>query len=239
MTELDDFLASTPPPGHVVFAKVWGSRSHNLQLPTSDWDFAGVYATPLRKLVGLRPPPETWENKVEPHTVFHEIGKFAKLLLIGNPGILEMLFTDHLCVETPEWQILKAERRRFLTATAVGQYLGYANGQMKRLEKHEGQAGLHTKGGEYSEKWAYHITRLIHDALNIAQGGEPAIWIESGSQLHDTIMQIRRNEWTWQQVRDYISNLMERIAAMKPFNLPETGDENVLNDWLLKVRVVA
>src|SRR6185503_19803307 len=97
MDELQEFMQNRTFPGKIIFSKVWGSRSHNCEKPDSDWDFSGVYVGDTRKVLSLTPAAETTQNNEgaeKPDFSFHEVGKFSSLLLTGNPGIVEMLFTE-------------------------------------------------------------------------------------------------------------------------------------------------
>ena len=225
-------------PGRVLFWKTWGSRSHNTELPSSDWDYLGVYLAPTKAVLSLHPPPETIDNSEaqKPDYQIHEAGKFCKLLLKGNPGIIEMLFTERMCYESPEWLELKAKRNGYLTRTSVRQYLGYAEGQLKKLFAHSGDGGLHTKGGKYSEKWAYHLVRLLQDARRIAQGGEPIVWKEDGEERR-LLMRIRTGEMPQGQVEAHARALLAEIDGMKPWKIPEEASEMFLEDWLLRLRL--
>lgn len=231
---LTEFLATKKFPGQIFFAKVWGSRSHNTNLPDSDWDFSGVYMTSLRDVLGLSPPAETVQNKEgqeKPDYSFHEVGKFCNLLLTGNPGIVEMLFTDRMCVSTPEWDVLRENRRRFLSQRTTAQYVGYALGQLKRL-----RAGnyLHTTGGGYNEKWAYHLLRLLGDARRIVDGGEPVVWKEGPEQ--EFLMSVRHDKVSRDEVERIADEQINFIAANE-HSLPPTGDKEFLNDWLVDLRL--
>lgn len=227
-------------PGRPIFAKVWGSKSHNTDVPTSDTDYLVVYLTPLKKLLSLSPPADTVSNPEgsKPDYQAHEAGKFSTLLLKGNPSMVEMLFTDKMVFETPLWQRLKKERKRFLCAESVRQYLGYVQGQMARLFKHGGKSGLHSKGGAYNEKWAYHIVRLLYDAERIAKGAEPVVWKDEGSDERNLLMKIRAGQITQEAVESIARQGIARIDAMKPWQIPEEGDKQLLEDWLLDLRGV-
>lgn len=235
------FLEKFPMPGPIIFAKIWGSRSHNTHKETSDWDYAGVYICSVSKILSLCPPEETKKhdkadspeaNKDEnPDYQFHEIGKFCALLMKGNPAILEMLYTDRMCIETEAWLRLKKIRDKFLSAEAVHQYLGYMNGQLQRLRK--GQS-LHTKGGEQNEKWMYHILRLAGDAKRIAQGQPPEIWKEGVER--DFLMKVRNNEYTWEAAEKLLVDAVADVEAQRPFKVPPMGDIDALNDWLIQLR---
>lgn len=261
---LDGFLEKFPPPGRVIFAKVWGSRSHNTHLPASDSDFAGVYVLPTGTLLSAKLPQEpgvelTWKQNGEevkselPDFDFQEVGKFANLLLVGNPSMTEMLFTERMFVAGPEWEELRAIRKSFLTRQSVEQYIGYMRGQLQRLVNTEGRGGLHTKGGAYNEKWCYHLLRLAGDAKRIARGEAPVVWKEG--EEREFLMRVRRNEFSWQETqglieravqdvlnaktpapeskKEYQQWLDEHLAALP---IPAQGDKEALNRWLLKIR---
>jgi hypothetical protein len=244
MINIYDFLAKFPPPGNLIFAKVWGSRSHNTHKEESDTDYAGVYILPTSQLLSCRlpqepAPPETWKvdeskDKVaQPDRQFHEVGRFAELLLKGNPGLVEMLYTDRMCSKTPDWQELIHNRRCFLSKEVVKQYLGFMQGQYKRLQS--GQR-LNTSGGVYCEKWAYHILRLAGDAKRICEMHDIQVWKEGPER--DFLMQVRNEQIPWEDVCRMIDSAIHGIdALLKTTTLPEHGDKHLLNGWLLDLRM--
>lgn len=231
-----EFLETRKFPGKVIFAKLWGSRSHNTHLPGSDEDFLVVYQAPTKDLLSLHPPPESMDNAegVKPDFQAHELKKFCDLLLKGNPALIEMLYTDRATYAASEWAELTVHRKEFLTQTAVKQYLGYAEGQLKRLANHGGKGGLHTKGGSYNEKWAYHIVRLLWDAKRIARGEEPVVWKEGLER--DQLMHIREGLLSQNAVEQIAREEITAIDALKPWKIPETANEDLLNRWLLNLR---
>jgi len=214
-------------PGHIMFAKVWGSHSHGTAVPESDVDYLGVYIAPNENLLGLDRAPDTLTGE-KPDYQCHEVGKFADLLMKGNPGIVEMLFTDRMFISCEAWDLLAKERRRFLCKRAVAQYLGYCQGQLKKLAN---GTYLGTKGGDYNTKWAYHMIRLANDARRIAVGDEPKVWKE-GAEL-DELMSIRRGEWSKERVGKHTLGLIHELESLKPWVIPDEPDKMFLNDWLL------
>jgi len=224
-------------PGRIIFAKVWGSRSHNCHTDNSDWDYAGVYICPTSQILSLHPPEDTKKHdspekkEDNPDRQFHEVGKFCSLLIKGNPAILEMLFTDRMCLESEEWLRLKKIRDRFLSAEAVHQYLGYMEGQLKRLIKEQ---PLHSKGGTYNEKWFYHCMRLMSDAKRIAQRQAPEIWKEGAERAF--LLDIRHYKYSKEDAIKFIGDAILEVEALKPYGIPQLGDEEALNDWLLTLR---
>ncbi len=217
-------------------------------MPESDTDYLAVYAAPAEKLLGLDPPIDSFDQEYVkkfyaqkfgilklsesmPDFQVHEIGKFAQLLLKGNPGIIEMLFTDKMVRYHSGWKPLIQNRRLFLCKKAVEQYLGYANEQLKKLSR---GSGLHSKGGVYGEKWGYHMYRVATDALRIAQGGEPLVWKEG--EERETLMQIRRGEWTKERVEKETLAIVKKIEDLKPWPLPDLPDKAFLSRWLISIR---
>jgi hypothetical protein len=214
----------------LLFSKVWGSHSHGTNLPGSDVDYTGVYAADERSLLSLHPPPETLTGE-KPDYQIHEAKKFADLLLKGNPAIIEMLFTDRMCWKSPRWSSLVAVRDNFLTANVVKQYLGYSLGQLNKLRHGK---SVHSKGGVPGEKWCYHMVRVAWDAERISKGQPPVVWKE-GAEL-EKLMAIRTGLWTTEQCVREAEETIARIDAAKPWPIPESPDECVLELWLLGVR---
>lgn len=218
-------------PGRVIFSKLWGSYSHNTALPSSDQDYLMVYAAPTRDVLSLHPPVETVDGK-NPDFEAHEVAKFCRLLMKGNPSMIECLFTERMCNASPEWGELAAERQRFLSQRVVAQYLGYGLGQLKRFDV---GSRLHTKGGKQNEKWLYHMIRVLLDARRIAQGGEPVVWKEG--EERETLMRIRSGAIHHENVVVMARTLIAETDALKPWPLPELGDDVWLNNWLLNIRL--
>src|SRR5574339_33248 len=219
-----------PLKGNLLYSKVWGSQSHNTQLPSSDIDYLGVYVAYNKDLFGMDGVPETVDGE-KPDYQCHEVAKFCKLLMKGNPGIIEMLFTDRMEWMEPKWQVLKDNKRKFLCQQVIKEYLGYCKGQLQKLHADK---SLHTKAGEYNTKWAYHMVRLATDARRIAEGGEPIVWKEGTER--DMLMEIRLDGWSKDKVTNYTLSQINTIDSLKPWPLPEYGDKTWLNHWLLWVR---
>jgi len=230
--ELEQFILSHKFPGRVLFARVWGSYSHHTNMPESDVDYQLVYVAPTKEMLSLKKPPDTMDGK-KPDFQAHELGKFCSLLLKGNPSIVEMLFTNEYRMCGRGWDTLLTERKRFLSKATVKQYLGYAQGQLRRLE--EG-VSLHTKTGEYNTKWAYHLIRLLLDAQRIVNGNLPGV-VKVGDEL-DLLMKIRRGETPKDQIVCFAGQMVQEINTKRlACTLPEEGDATFLNDWQLRIRM--
>ncbi len=230
IVELMDIMKSLELPGKIIFAKIAGSHSHNCFVPESDLDALGVYVAETDKILGLDIIKETINGSTNDFTA-HEVGKLCALLLKGNPGVIEMLFTERMCYSTAPWEELRAERKRFLSRRVIGQYLGYMNAQMIRLEKDQ---RLHTSGGVYGTKWAYHFLRLGAEAVKIARGEEPTVWLEGPER--ELLMDVRAGKYSEAQVLAMAKKIIKEVESHKPWDLPDEGDRVWLNDWLLRIR---
>lgn len=230
---LQDFLLTHSFPGELLFAKVWGSHSHNTDLQTSDTDFLVVYVAPTKKILSLNPPAETVDGK-GPDFQAHELKKFCSLLMKGNPAIVECLFTDRMHTYSNDWLQMRENRKRFLTKRCIQQYIGYARGQLHRLKA---KTYLHTTGGKYNTKWAYHMIRLLHDATRIVEGGEPLVWKMSGTAERDLLMNIRLGNVSQEDVEKMSNQMVKDIdEQLLTSTLPEDGDIDWLNEWMLHIR---
>lgn len=216
--------------GWVLFSKVWGSHSHDTQLPGSDVDYTGVYVAYNRDFFGLHPPSDTLSGN-KPDYQVHEVKKFCDLLLKGNPGIIEMLFTDRFMWFDQKWKPLRDARRKFLCATVVRQYLGYSQAQLQRFRHSK---PVHSKGGVAGEKWCYHMVRVAWDAERISRGDEPKVWKDGPEK--EKLMAIRTGAWTTEQAVKEAEETISRVDALRPWPIPEKAEEEFLNNWLLWIR---
>lgn len=68
----------------------------------------------------------------------YAIHKFVVLCAVNNPSFLEILFLpeDAALFTTPAWHKLREARQDFLSKEARHRYVGYAMGQLKRIETH-------------------------------------------------------------------------------------------------------
>ena len=120
----------------LILRTLSGSRAQGLDRKGSDTDTRGVCIPPVRFLLGLE-RFEQHESAGGDH-VTYALDKFTRLALNGNPNILESLFADPRDVlhMTPAGERLVTARKQFLSKRLGPRYLGYAQGQLKRLRGH-------------------------------------------------------------------------------------------------------
>ena len=233
-------------PGKIIFRALGGSHSYGVATEDSDFDLKFVFVQPTRDFLGIfAPSRDTFDGKItldgEEHDfVAYEVGKFARLLIKGNPNIVEFLyFPEDLFESEYHWCELMKYRKDFLSQEAVGQYTGYAAGQMHRLQnKLKGEtkgASLHTTGGDYNTKWAYHMVRLMWEAGLIALGGEPQVHWQGDFQ--ETLRAVRAGKWTPEKILTWTRDKLDTIDDTDISGLPEKGDLDRLDKWVRTMRI--
>lgn len=225
-------------PARPLVIRIEGSQVYGLATEESDIDFMAVFAAPTLELLSVEgfridgKRTESWTHS-KPDIRAWEVRHFCELLLKGNPGVIESLYSPPgTYLHTHEWNDLCLYRRAFLSKAVVRQYLGYISGQLSRL--HNGQS-VHTTGGSYNTKFAYHCLRLCHDGLVIAQGGEPQVRKEGPFKRF--LLDVRNDAYRKEIVEDMIHERIGHLEhALAHCSLPEEGDRALLNEWLLNIR---
>lgn len=210
-----------------------GSRAYNLALPSSDSDIKLVYTYRLNSLLGLDEIKDSIDGNIPCDYQGHELGKFCRLLLKGNPNTIELLFLREYIYLAPEMNFLINNRRQFLTQKLVNSYIGYAMSQLHLLEK---GGYLHTTSGNYNVKWAYHLIRLLNEGLRIADGLEPMVWWPTMSPIRLHLMDIRNDKVSKSEVVNEARDLLEQLKTKKR-NLATSCDSSILSEWLIPTRM--
>lgn len=210
-----------------------GSRAYGTEFPESDDDYGGIFIGGLRSRLSLDGPgPDTFAGTAPDFTI-HEIGKFCRLALKGNPAVLEMLWNPNV-IMSDEWgRELVALRNGFLHRGSLDVYVAYAESQMKKMVKGR---GLHSKGGVYNGKHGAHLVRLLSAGLHLARTGEVLVRVEA--DLASLLKKIRRQELSMPEVLDVAKPLLSRLMALSTTNtLPEHPALEAVNDLVVRARL--
>jgi len=220
-------------PGRILFLQEAGSTSYDLAVAGSDVDYVGVYVAPTRAVLGLGDVlgTATTSEDAKPDATIHEVGKFATLLLKGNPALLETIYVEIGYEADDLWGELRAHRRAFLSEKAVKQILGFCQGQMRRLDEN---GGLRRGKRGADAKWAYHMLRLVGYAESIVAGNE--IVVRASGSTRERLLAVRRGEHLHADLVAEVRQRIEAVDAAKPWGLPAEGDRAFLDDWVVRVR---
>lgn len=219
----------------VVLQGITGSTAYGLAREGSDVDRLGVFTVTARELLGL-----DWSAKKEtivrndPDSTHHELGKFVRLLLNGNPTVSELLWLDEYeIIDYVYGQPLVNERMLFLSQRTVRRaYLGYATDQLRRAEaRADGTFGSDTK--KRSLKHARHCLRLLEQAQILHEYGWLPVRAANPAQY------FRLDEMAWEDVlrelRTALRVTEHRLdTVMSP--LPPTLDRDKVRDLLDSLR---
>jgi predicted nucleotidyltransferase len=209
-----------------------GSKAYGIDVEGSDDDFVGVFVPSLRDFLSLRGfGPET-HAKNDPDFTIHEIGKFCRLALKGNPAILETLWNPNVVHRTKVGDDLVGLKRSFLHRGSLDVYVDYAEAQLRKMVQGK---GLHAKGGAYNGKYGAHLIRLLHSGLDLAETGE--VTVRVSPQLAETLLEIRAGKRTMEQVLALARPLLEKLQGLTRENsLPARADEARIDAFVVDAR---
>lgn len=224
-------------PNNIILEGVTGSVAYGLDTESSDIDIKGIYLLPTQKVLSLDfDSKHTTVDNTNPDWVYHEVGKFMKLVLSGNPTVTELLYLHEYTELDPIGQSLIDNRELFLSTDAVMKaYRGYALSQAMRLNNRtdQGLDGYASALKNRFSKHTRHCFRLLMQArqlletgtLNVRVTPEQREWLfEMGEQDADTV----------------VSKFMEMDKEFDNIKsvLPDKPDIKSLNEILYQIRML-
>lgn len=209
-----------------------GSKAYGIEVEGSDDDYVGIFIPTLRDFLSLRGfGPETHVGN-DPDFTIHEIGKFCRLALKGNPAILETLWNPNVVHGGKVAEELGRLKRSFLHRGSREVYVDYAEAQLKKMVKGK---GLHSKGGTYNGKYGAHLIRLLHSGLDLAETLE--VTVRVSPKLAETLLEIRTGKRSMEQVLAMARPLLDKLKGLTRENaLPARADEDRINAFVIEAR---
>jgi hypothetical protein len=119
---------------HLLFKCIAGSQAYGIATPQSDTDIKGVFVLPPDQFYSLNEWKPKQINNETHDIVFYELGRFVELLLVNNPGILEMLAIPGDCIlfKHPLFDLFQPGL--FVSKLCCQTFSGYAFNQVKRAK---------------------------------------------------------------------------------------------------------
>ncbi len=142
----------------IILGTVAGSRAYGMNTSTSDLDVKGVFVPPEKFYFGTKKIEQIDDvnqirNAFWPKLssglqdvaseqgmegVVYEVRRFLDLASGANPNILDILFSrdEDIIITTPQGDLLRSNKDKFLTKKCLQTFLGYAAAQAKRIDLH-------------------------------------------------------------------------------------------------------
>lgn len=230
-------------PDNTILLGYRGSISHGMYVPSTDpnsiddIDLMGVYMFPVDAYLGLNQPKDVVEKFIgEWDTVSYEYRKFVRLLLKSNPNVMSLLWLlpEFYLDLHPYGRALVDNRNLFVSKLAYNSYIGYAYGQLKKMEVTKCLGYMGKKRKELVERFhfdtknASHCIRLLKMCIEFLEEGKLNVFRDGDAE---TLLQIKRGEWKLEEVKDEAERLFslarETFAKSK---LPEEPNYKKVNE---------
>lgn len=206
-----------------------GSHLYGLDHAASDIDTMGIGIAEKAEKLGL----DTIEQIGHDDDVVYELTKWTRLAVNGNPTILQMLWTPpSMWLQWDErWpQIQERLRGIVLSERCRKAFIGYMDGQRKKLEHDRGQRQELKDQFGYDTKFAAHMIRLGLQGIEVVTTGKMSLPmpLTERSMCRD----IRHGRWTEQQMLEHADHLRSVLANCQSV-LPPSVDHKKVNDFLV------
>lgn len=222
-------------PDNIILEGVTGSKAYGLDTEKSDTDIKGIYLLPTKEVLSIGFNQEkTTKDHVDPDWVYHEVGKFMKLVTSGNPTVTELLYLNEYTKMTPIGQMLVDNRDAFLSTKAVtNAYSGYAFSQAKKLNNRteQGLDGYDSSLKNRFAKHTRHCFRLLMQARQLLETGTLNVKVTPEEREYLFAM----GEKTADEV---VAEFMRQDTELKKVKstLPDEPDYERLNNLLYEIR---
>jgi len=235
-----------------------GSIAHNMYIPNTDpnsvddIDIMGVFLAPKNFYIGLSQlkseNPQTIVIKKEIDgvlwdCVYYELRKFVKMLLKGNPNVLGMLWlkSDHYLMVKDMGTHLLERKDAFVTRNVYHSFIGYANGQLKRMEHYQTKGYMGEKRKRLVEKYGYdtanaaHLIRLLKMGIEFLRSGQLTVYRDPEGE-DKSLMDIKRGKWPLKAVKNTAEEMFKVAKTAYRFSkLPDKPDSNTAETLVIDI----
>ena len=227
-----------------------GSIAHNMYVPNADpnsiddIDIMEVFVPPLDHYFGLKQFGSRGTKEVKYDQwdiVIYEFRKFIGMLAKGNPNVIGCLWLkeDHYIKKTVAGEMLIENRGMFTCKDIYYSFIGYANGQLKRMEHFACQGYMGEKRKKLVEKFGYdcknaaHLIRLLVMITEFLDTGEMHVFREYDAER---FLEIKRGEWSLDSVKKVADCLFkDALKAYKQSTLRKSVNMEEINELCIRI----
>lgn len=220
---------------NVILEGVVGSTAYGLAREGSDIDKQGVYLADTSQFLGIHPLSDKGSTKdhSDPDFTYHELGKFCRLVLGGNPTVTDVLWLDRYSDITPLGIDLVLLRRSFLSAPRVrGAYFGYASDQFRRIQRRESN-DFSSDTAQRTRKHGIHIKRLMAQGFQLWSTGRLSLKVDNPQEYFDFGDEVQAGNLD--VCRALVAEYEDKFNSTPPL-LPEKPETWLIDQWLVNAR---
>lgn len=188
-----------------------GSISHGTYIPSEDpdsvddKDIMGVCVASENVYLGLDRFEQRERKYKEWDSVVYEIKKLFSLLLKGNPNIIGLMWLrkeDYIYV-SESGRLMLDNRDIFSSKNVYHSFVGYAHGQLHKMEHSACKGYMGEKRKRLVEKYGFdtknaaHLIRLLRMGIEFLNDGQLRVFREDSLDLKD----IKQGEWSLDRVK--------------------------------------
>jgi len=232
MKDLQEKFIKMLPDKNICLLGLQGSRGQGLQVrKDADYDYRGIYIADNSELLSLKKPKETMEinsgaKDGDAEFVFHEVEKFFRLAIKGNPSVILLFFLPKYNIKTNDGDMIIKNRNLFLSTVAIrNAFGGYAMSQILYLKRN-----YKFKNSRKIAKHLKHCFRLFDQGQELLETGYITMPVKNPQKYLDIAKET--------DVDKLFAMFNERDREFQSCKsvLPDAPELYLVNKLLLKIR---
>ena len=211
-----------------------GSRAHGLERPESDWDYRGVFVTPLREicqstLVGSGKLKESKHGDMSVDHLSYEVGHLLRYATKGNPSMIEVFGGPVIDSTGLGRELLSLFPYVWSSMGVYNSYRGYVKNQLRKY--------VDDMTGHRASKYALAALRNVNVAITLIQTGTVILDCSGVNPAEfDLMRRVRDGEMDVGEVMATIDTKLELLDNAYESSAKHLTNLDKLADWLYTLR---